>query len=155
MVAYLQGQKARRHQWFLPFAFCLFPFLLASCDALPALAPDQERRQQAIDGGVTVTLDSPRDPVVEETQRLRITLTDQQGRPIDGADVYVDLAMEMLCLSGAAPRAEPLGNGQYEALAVYLMPGDWEVSVITRIAEVERRAVFSIAVGDRAPPGGG
>lgn len=150
MAASLQRQKAegRRQSWCSPVAFCLLPVLLAACGAVPALAPGYERRQQALDGGVTITLDSPRGPAVDETQRLRITLTDQRGRPIDGADVSVDLDMDMICLSGAAPGAEPLGAGQYEALAVYLMPGDWEVSVIARIAEVERRAVFSIAVGD-------
>lgn len=132
----------------LPVAFCLLPLLLAACDALPALAPGYERRQQTLDEGVTITLDSPGEPIVEETQRLRITLTDQRGRPIDGADVYVDLDMEMLCLSGAAPAAEPIGAGQYEALAVYLMPGDWDVAVIARIDGVDRRAVFSITVSE-------
>lgn len=123
---------------------------LAGCgNGLPALAPDQERRQQKLDG-LTVTLDSVRAPEVNQAQRFQITLTDQWGRPVEGAEVYLDLEMNMLCLSGAAPIADVVGPGQYAAQSVYQMPGDWQVTVIARIANEEHRAEFAIPVVEAA-----
>ncbi|GAB4428259.1 MAG: FixH family protein [Chloroflexi bacterium OHK40] len=124
--------------------------VLAGCAAqLPSLAANEVRAQQTVDG-ITVTLDSGRAPRVNETQHFRVTLTDERGRPIDGADVYLELEMDMICLGGGMPVAEAVGPGQYALNAVYPMPGDWEVTVHATIASHTYQATFAIPVAEGA-----
>lgn len=115
--------------------------------SLPPLAPDQVRARQTVNG-ITFTLDTQRDPQINQPQRFRITLTDRLGRPLDGANVYLDLDMNMICLSGAQPLATPVGPGQYEARSVYQMAGDWEITVYAQVNGELRQALFRIHVAD-------
>ena len=115
--------------------------------SLPPLAPDQVRAQQTVNG-MTITLDTQRDPQINQPQRFRVTLTDRLGRPLDGANVYLDLDMNMICLSGAQPLATPVGPGQYEARSVYQMAGEWEITVYARVNGELRQALFRIHVAD-------
>lgn len=115
--------------------------------SLPPLAPDQVRAQQTVNG-MTITLDTQRDPQINQPQRFRITLTDRLGRPLDGANVYLDLDMNMICLSGAQPLATPVGPGQYEARSVYQMAGEWEITVYAQVNGELRQALFRIHVAD-------
>lgn len=133
--------------WAIPLAALLALVLSACGGGLQALAGDQVRAQQTVDG-VTITLDTQRDPRVNQPQRFRVTLTDRLGRPLDGAEVYLDLDMDMLCLSGARPIAIPRGPGQYEARSVYQMAGEWEVTVYTELQGQQRQALFRIRVAD-------
>ncbi len=133
--------------WALPLVALLALVLSACGGGLPALAGDQVRAQQTVDG-VTITLDTQREPRVNQPQRFRVTLTDRLGRPLDGAEVYLDLDMDMLCLSGARPIATPRGPGQYEARSVYQMAGEWEVTVYTELQGQQRQALFRIKVAD-------
>ncbi|MGQ9927064.1 MAG: FixH family protein [Chloroflexaceae bacterium] len=114
---------------------------------LPPLAPDQVRAQQTVNG-MTITLDTQRDPQINQPQRFRVTLTDRLGRPLDGANVYLDLDMNMICLSGAQPLAIPVGPGQYEARSVYQMAGEWEITVYAQVNGELRQALFRIHVAD-------
>lgn len=128
----------------------LLAVVLAGCGTggvIPPLGADQQRQQQTLDR-VTFTLDAPRDPLINESQNLQITLTDQRGRPIDGAAIYLDMDMDMLCLSGSKPIADPVGPGRYAATAVYPMAGDWRVRVVATLDGVERRVLFPLAVRD-------
>ncbi len=131
----------------IPLAALLALVLSACGNGLPALAHDQVRAQQTVDG-VTITLDTQRDPRVNQPQRFRVTLTDRLGRPLDGAEVYLDLDMDMLCLSGARPLATPSGPGQYELRSVYQMAGEWEVTVYAELQGQQRQALFRISVAD-------
>lgn len=115
--------------------------------SLPPLAPDQVRAQQTVNG-ITFTLDTQRDPQINQPQRFRVTLTDRLGRPLDGANVYLDLDMNMICLSGAQPLATPVGPGQYEARSVYQMAGEWEITVYAQVNGELRQALFRIHVAD-------
>jgi len=115
--------------------------------SLPPLAPDQVRAQQTVNG-MTITLDTQRDPQINQPQRFRVTLTDRLGRPLDGANVYLDLDMNMICLSGAQPLATPVGPGQYEARSVYQMAGEWEITVYAQVNGELRQALFRIHVAD-------
>lgn len=133
--------------WAIPLAALLVLVLSACGVGLPSLARNQVRAQQTVDG-VTITLDTQRDPRVNQPQRFRVTLTDRLGRPLDGAEVYLDLDMDMLCLSGARPIATPRGPGQYEARSVYQMAGEWEVTVYTELQGQQRQALFRIRVAD-------
>lgn len=134
----------------LAFIAAMTLALLASAcggGSLPPLAPDQVRAQQTVNG-ITITLDTQRDPRINQPQRFRVTLTDRLGRPLDGASVYLDLDMNMICLSGAQPLATPVGPGQYEARSIYQMAGEWEVTVYARVNGELRQALFRINVAD-------
>ncbi|MEI6779256.1 MAG: FixH family protein, partial [Chloroflexales bacterium] len=75
----------------------LLALCLTSCAAsiLPPLADGFVRAQQAHEG-LTFTLDSPSAPQVNTTQHLRVTLLDADGRPVENANVYFDMTMNML-----------------------------------------------------------
>ncbi|MGB9634219.1 MAG: hypothetical protein ACPL8I_12870, partial [Chloroflexaceae bacterium] len=62
--------------------------------------------------------------------------------------VYLDLDMNMICLSGAQPLATPVGPGQYEARSVYQMAGEWEITVYAQVNGELRQALFRIHVAD-------
>jgi protocatechuate 3,4-dioxygenase beta subunit len=118
---------------------------LGSCGALPPLGQDQERRQQTVDG-LTVTLDTAREPQVNQALPVRITLTDADERPVEGAAVYLDLTMDMICIGGGDPIASADEPGQYAVTTVLPMAGDWEVTVVVESGGSERRAPFIIPV---------
>jgi hypothetical protein len=59
---------------------------LGACDALPPLSADQERLQAIVDG-LTVPLDTPRSPEVNQSQALWLTRTNEDRQPVDGADI--------------------------------------------------------------------
>jgi hypothetical protein len=115
--------------------------------ALPPL-PAGAVRAQLVSDDLTFTLDSPAGPRVNDTQHLRVTLADARGRPVDGAGVYLDMDMNMLCLSGAKPAMSPTGPGVYEADVVYVMAGDWRVTAVAEVDGRELRATFPIHVAE-------
>jgi nitrogen fixation protein FixH len=121
--------------------------VLTACGGLrlPPLDADQQRFQQQIDG-VTITLDSSKAPRVNQTETLRITLHDAQGHPITTADVYVDLAMDMLCMNSMTPVGVPTGGGSYAVQTVYQMAGDWRITVAAQVGAHRHQAVFTIPV---------
>lgn len=122
---------------------------LSACGAsVPPPLPAGSVRAQEVREDLTFTLDSPADPRVNRTQHLRITLSDREGRPVDGANIYLDMSMDMLCLSGSKPVAEPVGRGGYEANVVYVMAGDWRVTAVAELGGRELRATFPILVAE-------
>jgi nitrogen fixation protein FixH len=131
----------------LMFSITLLLFGCGQPD-LPPLAADQQRFQQQVDG-VTITLDSSRTPQINQAETLRVTLHDAQGDPITTADVWVDLTMDMLCLSDMTPVATAVGAGSYEVITAYQMAGAWQVAVLARVGAQQHRAVFALEVLDR------
>jgi hypothetical protein len=112
---------------------------LAACGAAPAKA----RLAQTVDG-LTITLEQTATPKLNATEQLVVTLTDAEGRPVDGADVYVDLTMLTMPMGTNRPIAEAQGEGRYLASTAYTMTGEWEVTVFATVDGVERKAVFKI-----------
>ncbi|MCG8351104.1 MAG: FixH family protein [Chloroflexales bacterium] len=121
---------------------------LSACGAqpmLPTLAPDHVRQQQVV-AGFTFTLDTAEAPLINQTQQLLVTLTDRQGAAIADADVYFDMEMDMICLSGSKPIADPSGNGSYAIETVYPMPGDWRITVYATVDGNTHQALFATTV---------
>lgn len=127
----------------------LLALSLSACaaSALPPLADGTVRAQQVREG-LTFTLDSQAAPKMNTTQHLRITLLDADGRPVEGASIYFDLEMNMLCLSGSKPVANAVGRGGYEVDVVYVMAGDWKVTAVADLGDRELRVTFPISVGE-------
>ncbi len=113
---------------------------LAACG--PAAAPPT-RYEQTVDG-LTIALEASASPRLNASERLLVTLTDAQGQPVDGADVYIDLDMPAMPMGTNRPIAEPQGEGRYLASTAYTMVGEWELTVVAEVDGVERRAVFTI-----------
>lgn len=98
--------------------------------------------------GVVVGLETSASPPLNTSQELIVTLFDEQGQPIDGAGVYLDLTMPAMPMGTNRPVAEPLGEGRYRARTAYTMAGDWEIIVVAEIAGAEHRAVFTRTVSE-------
>jgi hypothetical protein len=122
---------------------------LAACtaSALPPLAAGAVRAQQASEG-LTFTLDSQAAPHKNTTQRLRITLRDADGRPVEDASIYFDMEMNLLCLSGSKPVARAVGSGGYEVDVVYVMAGAWKVTAVASLGGRELKTTFPISVSE-------
>lgn len=133
------GKSKRSAPLFLRhFALCLLPFaLLVACAAPPA----PSRQEQTIDG-VTITLESVDQARINTEQTFMISLADAQGRPIDGADVYLDLTMPAMPMGANRPIATAEGEGRYRASTAYTMTGTWEITVAAAIDGREYRAIF-------------
>ncbi len=127
----------------------LFLLSLVGCGGvdLPPLPADMVRDQR-ISEGVTFTLDYTSNPRINYPQQLRVTLRDANGQPVEAESLYFDLGMDMICLSGSKPVANPLGQGIYEVTTVYVMAGDWEVVAIADVGDHEIAALFPLVVGE-------
>lgn len=112
---------------------------------MPAQAQDQFFEQQTTDG-LTISLETVANPRLNLPYRFTITLSDAQGQPVESNDVYLDLDMPAMPMGTNRPIAEPEAPGRYSATTVYTMTGDWEISVVARLAGVEHRATFFIVV---------
>jgi hypothetical protein len=116
--------------------------LLAGCGA-----PAPARFEQTVDG-LTITLEATASPKLNASERFQITLADAQGQPVEGADVYLNMNMPTMPMGTNRPIAEPQGQGRYLARSAYTMTGEWELTVVAKVAGVEHRAVFTIPVAE-------
>jgi nitrogen fixation protein FixH len=112
---------------------------LSACAGRPGISGRGE--QQSVDG-LTITLRATDTPKLLESQEFLITLTDAQGKAVDGALVYLDLDMPTDSMGTNQPLADGLGNGSYRATTVYTMSGEWLVTVVARVEGKEYRAIF-------------
>lgn len=95
---------------------------------------------------ITITLEYKRMPVMMEAQTWTVRLSDSQGVPIDGADVYLDLVMPGMAMGQQKPLATAQGSGRYLATGFYSMDSQWQVVVHAEVAGVDTQATFTIDV---------
>lgn len=129
---------ARRPRWPALLAALLL-VALAGCGAAPAVT----RQEQTVEG-LTIALETAERPPINTNQTFTVTLSDAQGRPVDGAEVYLDLTMPAMPMGTNRPIADPQGQGRYSAGAAYTMTGVWEIAVVAEVAGAEHRAVFTL-----------
>jgi hypothetical protein len=114
---------------------------------VPALAacgggrPGYITQQQPADG-ITITLERPQQAQVLKDYDLFVSLIDAQGKPVDGAIVFIDIVMPAMSMGTNQPLADPLGNGQYRIKGVFTMEGDWRLTVHAKIAGQDHAATF-------------
>ncbi len=107
--------------------------------------PGTARQQQTV-AGLTITLERTAEPKLNQTQAFTIRLTDVQNMPVDGADVYLDLAMPADPMGTNRPIATAQGAGVYTAQSAFIMAGDWAITVVATVDGTEHRAVFDALV---------
>ncbi|MCG8350632.1 MAG: FixH family protein [Chloroflexales bacterium] len=104
--------------------------------------PSTTRQEQTVDN-LTISLETSTQPRVNQSQQFRIVLTDDQGNPIDRADVYLNLDMPAMPMGTNRPEAQPEGEGVYLVDAVYTMSGEWTITVVATVEEQEYRTIFT------------
>jgi hypothetical protein len=118
----------------------LIALALAACGG-GGPRPGYTTQQQTVDG-LTIGLERPQQPEVLKEYELFVTLADAEGRPIDGATVFLDMTMTTMPMAPLQPLADQLGNGQYRIKSLFTMDGAWKVTVHARVAGKEHTAVF-------------
>jgi nitrogen fixation protein FixH len=76
---------------------------------------------------------------------LALTLTDAEGRPIEGAAVTAGAWMPVHG-HGAAATVTDVGDGEYAIDTVLPMPGRWEIRVEARAGDVADAFTFPVDV---------
>ncbi|HMQ30132.1 MAG TPA: FixH family protein [Chloroflexaceae bacterium] len=122
---------------------------LAACSQSVKPAVGSTVRQQQTVDGLTITLEMAAQPELNQPQLLTITLSDAQARPVDDADVYLDLEMSEHPMGSNKPIATPRGAGTYDLQAVYTMNGPWTITVVAERGEMVYQAVFTTTVAPK------
>ena len=112
---------------------------LAGCAASP---PAASRQEQTVDG-LTIGFEAVDNARINTSQEFIVTLTDAEGRPVEGADVYLDLTMTQMPMGTNRPVAGEEGGGRYRAQAAYTMVGPWEITVFVELDGLTRQALFT------------
>ena len=114
---------------------------LAGCGG-SSTAPGQMITQKRQVDQLTMALEAPaKSPLLVE-QELVIMLTDQDGRPVDGAEVWLALVMPTMQHSPNEPDAVASGPGRYKASALFTMAGNWNVEIHATVRGQEYIATF-------------
>lgn len=128
-------------------ALCVgvWALLLVGCGTSAMQAPTQ---RQTVDD-LTIALAAPPQPVVNQQAVFVVTLTDAAGKPVDGADVYLDLSMGTMAMGSNTPIATAEGNGRYRAQSALDMAGDWTFTVHATVNNKDYEATFRSAVSEQ------
>ncbi|MEI8165657.1 MAG: FixH family protein [Chloroflexales bacterium] len=121
--------------------------VLAALTACGTPTPAPARFTQTVDG-LTISLEATASPKLNTNEYFTVTLTDAQGKPVDGADVYLDLTMLTMPMGTNRPVAEAQGQGRYLAASAYTMLGEWQITVFAKVAGVAHQAIFKLTVAE-------
>lgn len=116
----------------------LFAVLLAACGGRSGYTAEQ----QTVDG-LTVKLEHPQQVKLLDNYELFVTLTGADGKPIDGATVYMEQDMPAMPMASNQPLGEPQGSGQYRLAGVFNMEGNWKLVIHASVAGKEYAATFN------------
>jgi len=101
--------------------------------------------QQTVNG-VTIKLEHPQQLALLQNYELFVTLTGADGKPIDGATVFMEQDMPAMPMNSNQPLGEPFGNGQYRITGVFSMDGAWRLVIHARVAGQAYAATFDQTV---------
>ena len=127
------------------FTALLVALLLAGCGAQ---GPGTTVRQQTVDG-LTIVLEEPTGPVVLDQATFTVRLADAAGKPVNDADVYIEMAMATMKMGTNKPVASAAGNGTYRALGTFDMAGDWALIVHATVGGKDHAATFASKVAEK------
>ena len=105
-------------------------------------------RVRKADQGLTFDIAINRNPPVLGDNEIRIEIKDPQGKPVLGAEVFVNYYMppmpRMPPMNYTVPA--PLKNGAYRAVMDLIMAGPWNIVIRAKNEEKRIRVVFPIDV---------
>jgi len=119
--------------------------LLSACGSGGGGSGPHITQRQMVDR-LTIALERPVAPQLLVEQELLVTLTSGDGKPVDGADVWLGMLMPTMRMSPNEPDAIPAGNGRYRIRALFTMAGSWNLEVHATIQGQEHVAVFIVSV---------
>jgi hypothetical protein len=108
--------------------------------------PGPNVTQRQVVDRLTIALERPAAPHLLDEQDLFVTLTGEDGKPVDGAEVWLGMLMPTMRMSPNEPDAIPAGAGRYRITALFTMAGNWNLEVHATIQRREHIAVFMIPV---------
>ena len=117
---------------------CVLCMALISCGG----ASGTQKQSQTIDG-LTIGLEAPAAPKLLDQAGFTITLTDATGKPVDGADVYLDMEMSTMPMGTNKPVASASGGGIYHAQGTFDMTGKWNITVHATMQGKDHAAMFT------------
>lgn len=118
--------------------FLVLALFLAACGGGRA---GYTAEQQTVDG-VTIKLEHPQQLKLLQNYELFVTLTGADGKPIDGATVFMEQDMPAMPMNSNQPLGDPLGSGQYRIAGVFNMEGDWKLVIHASVGGKEYAATF-------------
>jgi hypothetical protein len=118
--------------------------MLAGCGGTQNAAAGQT---QTVDG-LAITLTALAAPAMGTPQQWTVKLADAAGKPVTGADVYLDLIMTAMTMGQNKPLASDNGDGTYSAEGVYSMGGEWQIVVHAEVDGVDHAATFNVSVAE-------
>jgi hypothetical protein len=117
-------------QQFLPPILLSLALLLAACTGT---APEQDSAGTP----VQITVETRPSPAAMGPVTIILTITDAQGRPLEGASVDVSADhtdMSGMSMGGPATEQSP---GKYAISADFTMSGNWMLRVYVRSGEID------------------
>ena len=124
-------------------AWCVALVALTGCGSTDAASGNIQTK--TVDG-LTIALEAPPAPKLLDQATFTITLTDATGKPIDGADVYVEMVMTTMPMGSNKPVANAAGSGKYTAQGTFDMTGDWNLTVHANVQGKDHAALFTSKV---------
>ena len=118
---------------------------LSGCSDTRSPAGKLVTQKQLVDQ-LMIALEAPEKSPVLAEQELVIVLTDQAGRPVDGAEVWLALVMPTMQHSPNEPDAVAAGPGRYKAKALFTMVGNWNIEIHATVRGQEYIAIFHAPV---------
>ncbi|MBI3174316.1 MAG: FixH family protein [Anaerolineae bacterium] len=118
-----------RKMFFISSMFVVLAVVLAACggSAQPAAPVESGSSSQ-----VNITVESNPSPAMMGDMELILTITDGDGKPIEGATVDVSADHTDMTGMGMSGLATEQGGGRYSINANFSMSGNWKITVYVR-----------------------
>ena len=118
-----------RKMFFISSMFVVLAVVLAACggSAQPAAPVESGSSSQ-----VNITVESNPSPAMMGDMELILTITDGDGKPIEGATVDVSADHTDMTGMGMSGLATEQGGGRYSINANFSMSGNWKLTVYVR-----------------------
>ncbi len=88
----------------------------------------------------------PAQPGMNKDVTFRLSMTDQQGKPVTGAQVSGALVMSLMDMGKNEVKFSDKGDGVYEAVGKMDMAGPWDVVVSVKSGGTEGQKTFPLTV---------
>lgn len=121
-------------------ALAILLLSLAACGSAATLPTSASSKP------VNIKIETSPSPAVMGNMQLTLTITDANGKPIEGARVDVSAdhtQMAGMTMGGAATEQ---GNGRYAINANFIMSGTWKLTVYVRKDALDYREEIQLSV---------